>query len=365
METFYFPYNWEMKTEYPKEKNGYSVFSCFSCGGGSTMGYKLAGFDVIGCNEIDPKMMDVYKQNHNPKYVFEMPISELNELKNIPKELYNLDILDGSPPCSSFSMAGNREKDWGKNKKFREGQKKQVLDTLFFDFIDLTRELQPKIVIAENVSGILLGAAIRYVAKIYEEFGKAGYLLFHKLLDSSTMGVPQKRQRVFFFAIRKDLIKNIKTTRVLKDTPKLDLKFSVQPIKFKEIKGKNHKSLEITKNKLRFLWDNRIRGDLSLSDVNKRLFKKIGWFSKLLIYENKILPTITAHASTDLILFDFPRHLTIREIRLAGTFPNDYNFLNIEPGYLIGMSVPPVMMAQIAKQVQIQWLDKIYKKETK
>jgi DNA (cytosine-5)-methyltransferase 1 len=50
-----------------------------------------------------------------------------------------LDILDGSPPCSSFSMAGNREKDWGKEKKFREGQAEQVLDNLFFDFIDLQK----------------------------------------------------------------------------------------------------------------------------------------------------------------------------------------------------------------------------------
>ena len=56
-------------------------------------------------------------------------------LKEYPKELYNLDILDGSPPCSSFSTAGIREKGWGKLKKFREGQAKQILDDLFFEFV--------------------------------------------------------------------------------------------------------------------------------------------------------------------------------------------------------------------------------------
>ncbi|HRB54531.1 MAG TPA: DNA cytosine methyltransferase, partial [Bacteroidia bacterium] len=68
-----FPYKWTLKDAiFTKDKG--KVFSCFSCGGGSTMGYKLAGFDVIGCNEIDPKMMEAYIANHNPKYTFLEPI---------------------------------------------------------------------------------------------------------------------------------------------------------------------------------------------------------------------------------------------------------------------------------------------------
>ena len=164
-----FPDRWTLKdASFAKDKG--KVFSCFACGGGSTMGYKLAGFDVIGCNEIDPKMMEAYKTNHDPKFAFLEPIQTFKLRKDLPRELYELDILDGSPPCSSFSMAGNREKDWGKEKKFREGQAKQVLDNLFFDFIDLAKELQPKIVVAENVKGLLLGKAKEYVRKIYREF---------------------------------------------------------------------------------------------------------------------------------------------------------------------------------------------------
>ena len=110
-------------------------------------GYKLAGFDVIGCNEIDPKMMEAYRVNHNPKYSFLEPIQTFKLRDDLPEELYNLDILDGSPPCSSFSMAGNREKDWGKEKKFKEGQAKQVLDDLFFDFIDLAKNYNLKLLL--------------------------------------------------------------------------------------------------------------------------------------------------------------------------------------------------------------------------
>jgi DNA (cytosine-5)-methyltransferase 1 len=111
-------------------------------------------------------MIEAYKTNHNPKYAYLEPIQTFKNRTDLPAELYNLDILDGSPPCSSFSMAGNRDKDWGKEKKFREGQAEQVLDTLFFDFIDLAKKLQPKVVVAENVKGLLMGNAKDYVIEI-------------------------------------------------------------------------------------------------------------------------------------------------------------------------------------------------------
>lgn len=161
-----FPYKWTLKDAvFTKDKG--TVFSCFSCGGGSSMGYKLAGFDVVGCNEIDHRMMYAYCQNNDPKYPYLEPIQEFKLREDYPDELYNLDILDGSPPCSTFSMSGSREEAWGVEKKFREGQAEQVLDTLFFDFIDLAEKLQPKVVVAENVKGMLLGNAIEYVRDIF------------------------------------------------------------------------------------------------------------------------------------------------------------------------------------------------------
>ena len=74
------------------------------------MGYKLAGCDVLGCVEIDPRMNEVYVRNHAPKYNYLMDIREFNRLptEEIPGELFELDILDGSPPCTTFSVAGKR-----------------------------------------------------------------------------------------------------------------------------------------------------------------------------------------------------------------------------------------------------------------
>ena len=78
MEIHKFPYNWKLaEANFTKDKG--KVFSCFACGGGSTMGYKLAGFDVIGCNEIDPKVNQVYVTNHAPQFNFLGDIRELRE----------------------------------------------------------------------------------------------------------------------------------------------------------------------------------------------------------------------------------------------------------------------------------------------
>lgn len=118
------------------------------------MGYKLAGYTVEGFCEIDKQMADCYQANMKVNHPYLMPIQEFNKLlkkDGVPGWLNGIDVLDGSPPCSSFSMAGNREKDWGKEKKFREGQAIQVLDDLFFHFIETAQLIQPKIIIAENV----------------------------------------------------------------------------------------------------------------------------------------------------------------------------------------------------------------------
>ena len=204
-------WKWSFK-DYPKEKNGLKVFSCFACGGGSTMGYKLAGCEVLGCCEIDPKMNEIYLKNHNPKYNYLMDIRDFNKIpdEEIPEELKNLDILDGSPPCTTFSMAGDREDSWGVKKKFREGQAEQTLDDLSFVFIETVAKLRPKVMIMENVEGLIKGEAWSYVQKIYKQLNDIGYEVGHWLLKGENMGIPQTRHRVFFIALRDDIYKEWK-----------------------------------------------------------------------------------------------------------------------------------------------------------
>ena len=348
-----FPYNWTLKdATFTKDKG--KVFSCFSCGGGSTMGYKLAGFDVLGCNEIDPKMMAAYVENHNPKYSFLEPIQTFKLRDDLPEELYNLDILDGSPPCSSFSISGNREADWGKEKKFREGQTEQILDTLFFDFIDLAKKLQPKIVVAENVKGLLQGDAKSYVLKIYKDFDAAGYMVKHFLLDSSTMGVPQKRERVFFLAIRKDIADPfLYQEDMFTVSPKIDMTFKEPEIRFGQIIDENDNTETLSKLDGE-LWENRIEGDIDLSDISLRDRNILSRFNAKFLYKHKVANTITG--GEQCVLFDKKRNRNKQELCDCGTYPHDYDFKTNKPEYLIGMSVPPVMTAQVASRIYEQWL---------
>lgn len=352
-----FPYNWTLKdANFTKDKG--TVFSCFACGGGSTMGYKLAGFDVLGCNEIDPKMIEAYKTNHNPKYAYLEPIQTFKLRKDLPEELYNLDILDGSPPCSSFSMAGNRERDWGKEKKFREGQAEQVLDNLFFDFIDLAKELQPKVVVAENVKGLLLGSAIDYVRRIYQAFDEAGYYCQHFLLNASKMGVPQRRERVFFTCLRKDLAKPFIVQKdMFTEVPFIKIKFNEPEILFSSIYEQNATGDQIVSPSYQKVWHKKKYGEGSLSDTTLRTENVEKYFSVKYIYKDRVCNTIIGSEKN--ILFDELRTLSKKELCQCGSYPKDYNFQSNKPGYLIGMSVPPVMTAQVASQIYEQWLSKL------
>jgi DNA (cytosine-5)-methyltransferase 1 len=338
-----FNYKWYLKDGYPKS-HGLKVFGTFICGGGSTMGYKLAGFEHLGGVEIDPEVADVYKTNHNPKYLFVEDIRGFADRKEFPEDLYNLDILDGSPPCSSFSMAGNREKDWGKTKVFREGQAEQRLDDLFFDYIRLAKKLQPKVVIAENVKGLIQGNAKAYVHKIKKEFEAAGYKVQLFLLNAASMGVPQKRERVFFICQRNDL-----------NFPKLELKFNEENITFKEF-GVNEIGETITSEYTQKLLSNPITNTGVLQTHKKSINMNLGAVGFTFVCLPNVTPlTITANQQKP-IHFNLKNYISNLAVCQIGTYPLDYNFKKIEPKYLIGMSVPPVMTAQVATEIYNQWL---------
>lgn len=336
-------WKWSFK-DYPKEKNGLTVFSCFACGGGSTMGYKLAGCDVLGCVEIDPKMNEIYVKNHHPKYNYCMDLREFNKLPNeeLPPELFNLDILDGSPPCTTFSMAGDREDSWGKKKKFREGQAEQTLDDLSFVFIETVAKLKPKVVIMENVEGLILGEAFSYVQRIYAELKETGYVTHHWLLKGENMGIPQTRHRVFFVAIQHDL--NI-------DLSWLNMTFNYAPIAYREIKtGHGAKLGETTKDFI--MLGKATREDKSIADVYERLGEKPRRFSAAICWDDNVLPTILAK------IFHYrPRErerISPMDVIHAQTFPEDYDFCSeryLDVDYICGMSVPPVMMKRVVQRL--------------
>jgi DNA (cytosine-5)-methyltransferase 1 len=351
-----FSYDWQLSDLKKVKPNGLKVFSCFSCGGGSSMGYKMAGFDVIGNVEIDPRVNSCYVENLNPKYNYCMDIRKFRELEELPAELYELDILDGSPPCSLFSSANMvADEKKGKKVKFREGQATQVLDDLFFEFIALSKRLQPKVVLAENVKGLLHTKNKWYVEQIYKQLDEAGYAVTHKLLDASNMGVPQKRERVFFMAIRKDL--QFDTVDLFSNEPRINLDFKDKKIPFKEVYTQSENNYYLS-DFFKEIWGHRLQGDIDFKPANARYRNKPNTgFGQIYVYKNEVCKTLTTKKDV-IVLFDEPRYLNDDERIKIGSFPKDYNFLDQPPHYIIGMSVPPLMTYRIALEIKKQWLDK-------
>jgi DNA (cytosine-5)-methyltransferase 1 len=290
-----------------------------------------------------------YKLNLKPKHYFLCPIKDLLK-KELPDELYHLDILDGSPPCSTFSMAGSREKAWGKKKHFREGQAEQVLDDLFFDYLNLVEHLKPRVAIAENVKGMLQGNAKGYCKMVIDRFRDIGYKPQLFLVNAADCGVPQKRERVFFIALRNDINKPklllapksrwisageaTSDLQVLTDDEIRETKPSPCDLKWWHLtdKGKGYEQAVIRKGLKAKLFN------------NKRLDDKI--------------PSNTLPANESIIMhWGVCRKLTYREWKRLGSFPDDYQAKTDKIGkYMIGMSVPPRMTEQVAKAVIEQWL---------
>ena len=318
-----FNYRWST-SDYPSKKNGMTVMTTFACGGGSSMGYRLAGFEVVAANDIDPQMARVYIQNHHPKQFFECSVTDLVKRDDLPE----VDILDGSPPCSVFSVAGLGEKAWGKSKKFREGQAEQVLDDLFFEFQKLAKKMNPKVVVAENVKSMLHGKAKRYAEEYVRRMKQCGYETQVFVLDGSTMGLPQKRERVFFISNRLG--------------KRIDLNFNDIPVQFREISDDTD-----TETNLSELYQNYYKNAKEGEPVGKFAARRKLWWER---------PSRTVTASGANFHPKYPRTVNFKEELLLCSFPQDYDFTGVKPTYLMGMSVPPVMMARVAEEIKKQLL---------
>ena len=336
--------NYDRKLQDYHPPTNLKVFWTFVGGGGSTMGYKLIGFQHLWGVEIDPKMAKIYQNNHSPKYFYLEDIRDFNQRNDLPNELYELDILDGSPPCSTFSMSGKREETWGKQKIFKEGQKKQILDELVFVFCDTVEKLKPKVVIMENVPWLIAGRAKKYAIEVYDRLSLIWYKVQIFRLNSATMGVPQARERIFFIARRKSL-----------GLPQLVLDFNEHPVYFWNIVDKGsatHKPLRdsIVKRRPYVEYGDQ---NIKFADAKYRNLNTFNaFFSTYILYDNIVAPTLTSSGAN--VYYNEVRNLNDTEYIRISSFPTDFDFSGTSVRYVCGMSVPPLMTARIANEIKKQ-----------
>lgn len=338
-----FPYRWKLADGFPApgvKPNGRKVFGTFVCGGGSAMGYKLAGFDYLGGVEIDPKVAAIYADNLKPRHLYVEDIRDFNKREDLPAEFYNLDILDGSPPCTLFSLnrGRKREDSWGKTKKFAEGQKEQTLEDLPFVWCDTVAKLRPKVCLMENVEGLVKGGAKAYCSNIIWKLGRAGYDTQLFVLDAQFMGVPQRRRRVFIIGRRRDI-----------NLPRLELNFQEPIIPAGEVRDDSFGGDPLTGVSLR-RWKLRKPGDKCFADIAQREEGQVSGFGIKLVPKSETCQTLV---TTRFAWFDTPRRMNDHEILLTASFPTDYRG-GAKVVFLTGMCVPPVMTANIAYEINRQ-----------
>jgi DNA (cytosine-5)-methyltransferase 1 len=171
--------------------SGLVVASLFAGCGGSSLGYRLAGFRVAYANEWGPVPRRIYDLNKSVRtFVDDSDVREVTgaDIATICGGVP--DVLDGSPPCTSFSMQGNRDLDAGVE--------------LYNEFVRLVGELRPPAFVAENVTGILMSGAKPRFAALLAALRAHGYRIEFRVLDASMLGVAQKRKRVVVIGFRED-----------------------------------------------------------------------------------------------------------------------------------------------------------------
>lgn len=347
-----FIYNLDFVKEQSK-KELFNVVSLFAGGGGSSTGYRLAGGKVLAINEFIPAAQEAYSKNYPDTHIFTQDIRQLTGemiLNQIGLKKGELDILDGSPPCASFSTAGLREKGWGKEKKYSDSN--QVTDDLFFEFARILKEVQPKVFIAENVKGITMGAAKNLLGSSQIDlFGDCKKTIFHKLIDagynvrfevisSQDYGVPQHRERTIFIGVRSDIKKDITYPK------KFDFHVSVEDA-IKDLEPDDFNLLSKLQNEI---YDLQKYGE-SMYECGKRIGRSLGGTTRH--KSQRFKPSNTITTSPEVWHYEHKRTLAINELKIICGFPIDYYVGEVfsKKWERLGRAVPPLMMKAIADHV--------------
>ena len=380
-------------------QNKFKVISTFAGGGGSSTGYRLSGGKILCINEFVEEARTTYAENYPDTPIMPDDIKELTgedilKVANISQG--ELDILDGSPPCSAFSVAGSLSHNiheeervdlfgdvtvqkvsgkhsdgWGKVKNYSDDKKVENIVDLFFEFLRIAKDIQPKVIVGENVKGLTIGEAKQYYHKITNGFEDIEYDVSSKVLNAKNFGVPQTRTRVFFIGIRKDI------------TSKAGLSFmniaSVFPNENKDIVTLEEglEGLEIDQEETKMLrerWQNtayyKATTSLMPDDPKKVLSgdnygKKGKHFNVKRASRFAPASTTTAMGSgatnAGMIHWNEQRKMTIKELKRITSLPDDFKLTGTfnQQAERCGRMVPCLMMKAIGDSIYNEVLSKL------
>jgi DNA (cytosine-5)-methyltransferase 1 len=337
-------------------QNGLTVLSTFTGTGGSCLGYRWAGYETLGASEFVEAAADSYRANFGP----DVPI-DTRDIRNIhgddlvgmaqtafeqnhpDRPWPGVDVIEGSPPCSAFSMSGARSRLWGTEAKPYSDTYVKDVEDLFFDFARIVDEIQPKAFTAENVPGLISGVARGYYFEIRDAFVAAGYRVGAKVLDASYLGVPQARRRLIFIGIRNDLDLDPQFPEPLPYRYSMEEAFVDVP----DPDGEDEIARSFEAYSIYPYWR-----ALGYGEAPKR-----SRFNLIRCNPYQPAPTILATStdpgSTSPTRWDEPRKFHIPELKRLSGFPDDWALTGnyIKRSERLARAVPPPMAKAIAESV--------------
>lgn len=308
-----------------------TVISTFAGGGGSSLGYKWAGYKELLAIDFDKNSCETLKANFPDLTVWQRDITtvQIEEiLQQCKIKVGELDLLDGSPPCQGFSTAGKRNLNDSRN-------------DLFKDFVRFIEGLQPKVFVMENVSGMIKGGYKGKFNEIMQTLKNTGYKVKCKLMNAMWYEVPQSRERVFFIGVRNDLNIEPNYPEPLKKI--ITVKEAINGVQnrtfTKDIKG---------------YFQEKIYGKIKQGQngLNGK------YFNTRRLHPDKICPTLCKSTSwagfAQTIHPTENRDITIEEAKRLCSFPDEYIMIGnySEQWNRLGNAVMPKMMYHIAKHIK-------------
>ena len=388
--TKYFRYTLDdLKKSSDRKLFNYITF--FAGGGGSSCGYKLAGGDCLFMSELQQVAVDDYLANfpetphHSCADIRDVTGKQIMEITGL--KVGELDILDGSPPCPPFSMSGTKQKGWGQEKT-AYGTKQKNIEDLTWEQIRIAKEMQPKVIVCENVKGLTMEYAREHLQRMVNDFEECGYTTVYKVLKGQFHGVPQKRERVFIVSVRNDVLDDIGLPFMLLENtifPEPEDTMSTIEDAIGDLRQNNENAVEAIelcdamKKGAKYKWLKRLPKNpdkvVSVGD------DVVGpWYDKVIAHRKKMGKTIpdkktsfyqsrrvpwhqASHTlseqglQTSLAVHLHPeedRVFTTKESARIMTLPDDYIFTGTLNQNLarIGLMVAPICMYYLAKNIE-------------
>jgi DNA (cytosine-5)-methyltransferase 1 len=324
----------------PRLSSAPTVISLFAGGGGSSLGYQMAGFRELLAADWDENAVVTLRHNNPGLDVLHGDIAEQTVrdiLVRTGLATGELDVLDGSPPCQGFSMAGKRHLEDPRNSLFRE-------------FVRILQGLQPRAFIMENVAGMVKGKMRLVFVDCLQSLKACGYDVSARVLNAMYFGIPQQRQRLILIGTRRDL--NVAPSHPRPITAPHPLRDALGAARLAPASHGEPVTLPPLDDRYGRLWDQVPLGG-NASDV-----LGTGYSSCVKPHPDRPSPTLpktqTGRGFATVVHPFEPRALTIAEAAYTSSYPPAYHFVGsyTERWARIGNSVPPLFMAAIASHVR-------------